>query len=93
MRILIVAAMLAGSAAAARAADSVVPLVPDLSGRTVTCTAFRHDADGSWTTLTSVPVQRENEFTTVAAGTTLKPGSPPIAGLDVVAMLDRVCPH
>ena len=93
MRSAIVAAALACCASAARAEDSVEPLVPDLRGQTVQCSAFRHGADGSWISVADVPVQRQNEFTTLAAGTTVKAGGPPIAGLDVGAMLDNSCPH
>lgn len=93
MRGAIMAAMLACCASAARAEDSVEPLVPNLSGQTVRCSAFRHDADGSWTSVADVPVQRQNEFTTLAAGTTVKAGGQPVVGMDVGAVLDTVCPH
>ena len=93
MKILVVASLLACSVAPARAEPSVEPYQPNLSGQNVECAAFQHDADGSWTTLKDLPVQRLNEFTTIAAGTNIRPGGQPIAGLDVGGMLDEVCPH
>ena len=93
MRSVIVASLLACCASTAWAEDSVEPLVPNLRGQSVECAAFRHDADGAWTTLKDMPMQRQNEFTTVAAGTVIRPGGPMIVGMDVGGMLDRVCPH
>ncbi len=92
MRSVIVASlMVCGTAAWAE--PSVEPYEPNLVGQSVECTAFRHGDDGSWTTLKDMPMQRQNEFTTVAAGTTIKAGGPMIVGMDVGGVLDRVCPH
>ena len=93
MRSVIVASLMACCASAAWAETSVIPYEPNLRSQTVECAAFRHDADGSWTTLKDMPVQRQNEYTTVAAGTVIQPGGPAIAGIDIGAALDRACPH
>jgi hypothetical protein len=92
MRSVIVVSLLMGCSAA-WAEPSVVPYEQNLSGQSVECAAFRHADDGSWTTLKDMPVQRQNEFTTVAAGTTITAGGPMIAGMDVGGLLDAVCPH
>ncbi len=92
MRSVIVASLLMGCSAA-WAEDNTIPYEPNLVGQTVECTAFRHGDDGSWTSLKDMPMQRLNEFTTVSAGTTITAGGPLIVGMDVGAVLDRVCPH
>ena len=93
MKSLVLAALVAGCASGAWAEDSVEPLQPNLRGQSVECASFRHDAGGTWTALKDLPVQRQNEYTTVAAGTVIRPGGPAIAGLDVGRMLDTTCPH
>ncbi|MGI3903713.1 MAG: hypothetical protein ACRYGP_14500 [Janthinobacterium lividum] len=92
MRGVIVASLLM-SCSAAWAEDSTIPYEPNLVGQTVECTAFRHGADGSWTTLKDMPMQRLNEFTTISAGTVIVPGGPKIVGMDVGAVLDTACSH
>ena len=92
MRYMIVASLLLWGTAA-RAEPSVEPYVPNLAGQTVECTAFRHGDDGYWTALKDMPIQRQNEYTTVAAGTVLRAGGPKIVGIDVGGVLDSVCPH
>ncbi len=93
MRSVMVAAVLIVNLSAARADTSVEPYDPELRGQSVACSAFRPDGTGGWTALRDVPVQRQNEFTTVAAGTSVRAGGPAIAGLDVGGVLDQVCPR
>ncbi len=92
MKSVIVASLLM-SCSAAWAEDSVIPYEPNLVGQTVECTAFRHGEDGSWTTLKDMPMQRQNEFTTISAGTVITSGGPKIVGMDVGAVLNMVCQH
>lgn len=80
-------------ASAAAAQTSEQHFNPDLAGQSVDCSGFRHEADGSWTALKSVPIQRQNEFTELASGTVLRSGGPKISGLDVAAVLDAACPN
>ena len=91
MRSLLTASLILCAAAAAAQTTGVAPS-DHLVGQSVECSAFRHDADGSWVALKPLPVQRQNEFTQIAAGTTLRSGGPRIVGLDVGAMLDAACP-
>ena len=80
-------------ATAASAASNEIPFEPDLTGQTVKCSAFKPGPDGTWTTVRSIGVQRMNEYTTVAADSTFKAGGAKTVGLDVGAVLDKVCPR
>ena len=93
MRNLSVGSFLLFYATAASAQTSQAVVVPDLQGQTVECSAFRHEADESWTALKTLPIQRQNEFAQIAAGTHFQTGGPKIAGIDVAAMLSAPCPH
>lgn len=84
--------VLAG-ASGASAQTSENPFTSEIRGQSVACADFRHEADGAWTTLKPVPIQRENEYTMLASDVTLRAGDRKIVGIDVAAMLDAVCPH
>ena len=91
MRALVIASLLGSTSAASAQTTGAAPS-DHLQGQSIECSAFKYNADGSWVALQPLPVQRQNEFTQIAAGTTVRPGGPKIAGLDVGAMLDAVCP-
>ena len=91
MKVLLTASLIVCASAASAQTSGAAPN-DNLVGQTIECSAFRHDADGSWVALQPLPVQRQNEFTQIAAGTTIRPGGPKIVGLDVGAMLDAACP-
>lgn len=80
-------------ASSAWAASSEIPFEPDLTGQTVTCADFKPGPNGTWTTVHSITVQRQNEYTTIAADATFKAGGQPTVGIDVGAVLDKVCPR
>ena len=90
MKVLVIASLIISTSAASAQTTGAAPN-ENLQGQSIECSAFRHDADGSWVALQPLPVQRQNEFTQIAAGTTIRPGGPKIAGLDVGAMLDAAC--
>lgn len=91
MKTLLIASLMVCTSAASAQTTGAAPS-DNLVGQSVQCSAFKHDADGSWVALQPLPVQRQNEFTQIAAGTTVHSGGPKIAGLDVGAMLDAACP-
>lgn len=93
MKSLLLACLPALFATGALAVSNEIPFQPDLRGQTVQCGDFRHGADGGWTTLRAIPVQRQNEYTTVAADTTFHAGGPKTVGIDIGAVLNAVCPH
>ena len=93
MKSLLLGSLMIGCAWTASAASSESPAQPGLHGQTVACADFSHGADGSWTTLHAITVQRMNEYAGVAENTTFRAGDPRTAGLDVGAVLDSVCPH
>ncbi len=80
-------------ASAASAASNEIPYEPDLTGQTVKCADFKPGPGGTWTTVHSIAVQRQNEYVTIAADATFKAGGQPTAGIDVGAVLDRECPR
>ena len=79
--------------AAASAATSEIPYLPELRGQTVQCSDFKPGPGGTWVTVRSITVQRENEYTTIAADASFKAGGPPTVGMDVGAVLDKTCPR
>lgn len=81
------------TSAPASAATSEIPYIPDLTGRTVQCSDFKPGPDGTWVTVRSITVQRQNQYTTIAADASFKAGGQPTVGLDVGAMLDKSCPR
>lgn len=85
--------VLVGCAGTASAGTNEVPYRQYLWGQSVQCGDFKHDPDGSWTTLRVTPMQRQDEFTTIGPGAVIKAGGPKIVGMDVGAVLDKVCPH
>ncbi len=89
----LVIALLIGCTSAVSAQTTGAAPSGNLQGQSVECSAFKYNADGSWVALQPLPVQRQNEFTQIAAGTTIRTGGPKIAGLDVGAMLDAACPR
>ena len=91
MKVLLIASLMVCATAASAQTTGAAPS-DHLAGQSVECSAFRHDPDGSWVALQPLPVQRQNEFTQIATGTTIRSGGPKIAGLDVGAMLNAVCP-
>ena len=93
MKILLLAILSIGTASAAVAASTEIPYEPDLTGQTVKCSSFKPGPDGTWTTIRSIAVQRMNEYTTVAADSTFKAGGAKTVGIDVGAVLDKVCPR
>ena len=82
MKVLLIASLMVCATAASAQTTGAAPS-DHLAGQSVECSAFRHDADGSWVALQPLPVQRQNEFTQIATGTTIRSGGPKIAGLDV----------
>ena len=93
MKRLLLAMLSIGCAPAALAASNEIPFEPNLAGQTVTCADFRPGPDGTWTTVRSIAVQRMNEYTTVAADSTFKAGGARTVGIDIGAVLDKVCPR
>ncbi len=91
MKILVIASLVLSTSAASAQTTATAPS-DHLLGRSVECSAFRHDDDGSWVALQPLPIQRQNEFTQIATGVVIRPGGPKIVGLDVGAMLDAACP-
>lgn len=77
----------------ASAATSEIPYEPNLKGQTVQCSDFKPGPDGTWITVRSIMVQRQNQYTTIAADASFKAGGQPTVGLDVGAMLDKSCPR
>ena len=93
MKRLFAGAILLSCVSAASAQTSERHFDPDLAGQSVDCSGFRRESDGAWTALKTLPVQRQNEFTEIAAGTRLSPGGPKVVGIDIGAALDEACPH
>ena len=93
MKSLLLGGLLIGCASAAPAATSEIPYEPELRGQTVQCSDFKHGPDGTWTTLHAITVQRQNQYTTVAADSAFKAGGQPTVGIDVGAVLDSICPR
>ncbi len=81
----------AATTSAASAATTEIPYEPNLKGQTVQCSDFKPGPDGTWITVRSITVQRQNQYTTIAADASFKAGGQPTVGLDVGAMLDRNC--
>ncbi|RYC32759.1 hypothetical protein D3273_06650 [Lichenibacterium minor] len=93
MKGLLLGVLWIGWASAASAATSEIPYEPNLAGQTVKCADFKPGPGGTWTTLHAITVQRQNEYTTIAADSTFKAGGQPTVGIDVGAVLDKLCPR
>ncbi len=90
MKVFVITSLLLSTSAASAQTTGAAPN-EQLTGQSIQCSAFRHDADGSWVALQPLPIQRQNEFTQIATGVIIRPGGPKIVGLDVGAMLDAAC--
>jgi hypothetical protein len=56
----------------------------------LTCADFQHNADGSWTPLTSMTISAPNGQIQAGPGVSFTAGLP-IMGIDVAAKLDENC--
>ena len=93
MKSLLLGCLSIACVSAASAATSEIPYEPNIRGQTVQCSDFKPGPDGSWVTVRSITVQRQNAYTTIAADATFKAGGQPTVGIDVGAVLDKICPR